>query len=99
MVPTPGRRADAAWVPCQENIEAGQPSLCPSVISNTSKEMSAFSDFRCPEDFPVFLPNAQLLDYLRRYAKRFSLREHIKFGVSDGCPAAALLPMHAGHQQ
>nr|XP_009937596.1 PREDICTED: LOW QUALITY PROTEIN: dimethylaniline monooxygenase [N-oxide-forming] 1 [Opisthocomus hoazin] len=65
-----------------ENIEAVQPSLCPSVISNTSKEMSAFSDFRCPEDFPVFLPNAQLLDYLRRYAKRFSLREHIKFGTT-----------------
>ncbi|NXM02909.1 FMO1 monooxygenase, partial [Tyrannus savana] len=65
-----------------EHIEAGRPSLYPSVISNTSKEMSAFSDFPYPEDFPVFLPNARLLDYLRRYAERFSLREHIKFGTT-----------------
>lgn len=86
-------------VPCQEHIEAGRPSLYPSVISNTSKEMSAFSDFPYPEDFPVFLPNAQLLDYLRRYAKRFGLREHIKFGVSDGCPSTAPLPAYAGHRQ
>ncbi|NWR29464.1 FMO1 monooxygenase, partial [Tachuris rubrigastra] len=65
-----------------EHIEAGRPSLYPSVISNTSKEMSAFSDFSYPEDFPVFLPNARLLDYLRCYAERFSLWEHIKFGTT-----------------
>ncbi|KFO94621.1 Dimethylaniline monooxygenase [N-oxide-forming] 1, partial [Buceros rhinoceros silvestris] len=59
--------------------EAGRPSLYSSVISNTSKEMSAFSDFPYPEDFPVFLPNAKLLDYLRRYAEHFGLRKHIKF--------------------
>ncbi|NXV88314.1 FMO1 monooxygenase, partial [Calonectris borealis] len=65
-----------------EHVEAGRPSLYPSVISNTSKEMSAFSDFPYPEDFPVFLPNAQLLEYLQHYAKHFSLREHIKFGTT-----------------
>lgn len=85
--PHPGHWADAPGVPWQEHIEAGRPSLYPSVISNTSKEMSAFSDFPFPEDFPVFLPNAQLLDYLQRYAEHFSLREHIKLGVSDWCPA------------
>ncbi|NXS55280.1 FMO1 monooxygenase, partial [Brachypteracias leptosomus] len=65
-----------------EHIEAGRPSLYPSVISNTSKEMSAFSDFPYPEDFPVFLPNAKFLDYLRRYAEHFGLREHIKCGTT-----------------
>ncbi|NXI49252.1 FMO1 monooxygenase, partial [Chloroceryle aenea] len=65
-----------------EHIEDKRPSLYPSVISNTSKEMSAFSDFPYPEDFPVFLPNALLLDYLRRYAEHFGLREHIKFGAT-----------------
>ncbi|XP_041335044.1 dimethylaniline monooxygenase [N-oxide-forming] 1 [Pyrgilauda ruficollis] len=65
-----------------EHIEAGRPSLYPSVISNTSKEMSAFSDFPFPEHFPVFLPNALLLDYLRRYTEHFSLREHIRFGTT-----------------
>ncbi|NXC29751.1 FMO1 monooxygenase, partial [Campylorhamphus procurvoides] len=62
-----------------EHIEAGRPSLYSSVISNTSKEMSSFSDFPYPEEFPVFLPNALLLDYLRRYAEHFGLREHIRF--------------------
>ncbi|NXA19156.1 FMO1 monooxygenase, partial [Ibidorhyncha struthersii] len=65
-----------------EHVEAGRASLYPSVISNTSKEMSAFSDFPYPEDFPVFLPNARLLDYLRRYAECFGLREHIRFGTT-----------------
>ncbi|NXF30293.1 FMO1 monooxygenase, partial [Nyctibius bracteatus] len=62
-----------------EHIEAKRPSLYSTVISNTSKEMSAFSDFPYPEDFPVFLPNARLLDYLRRYAEHFGLRKHMKF--------------------
>ncbi|KAL2301755.1 hypothetical protein Nmel_011151 [Mimus melanotis] len=65
-----------------EHIEAGRPSVYPSLISNTSKEMSAFSDFPFPEHFPVFLPNALLLDYLRRYAERFSLRERIRLGTT-----------------
>lgn len=83
-------------VPWQEHIEAGRPSLYPSLISNTSKEMSAFSDFPFPEHFPVFLPNALLLDYLRRYAERFSLRERISLGVSECClPCSPLLPSPA----
>ncbi|NXM87900.1 FMO1 monooxygenase, partial [Oenanthe oenanthe] len=65
-----------------EHIEAGRPSIYPSLISNTSKEMSAFSDFPFPEHFPVFLPNALLLEYLRRYAERFGLRRHISLGTT-----------------
>ncbi|NXD23176.1 FMO1 monooxygenase, partial [Spelaeornis formosus] len=65
-----------------EHIEAGRPSLYPSVISNTSKEMSAFSDFPFPEHFPVFLHNTLFLDYLRRYTERFGLRERIRFGTT-----------------
>ncbi|NWX87309.1 FMO1 monooxygenase, partial [Nothoprocta pentlandii] len=69
-----------------ESIEEGRPSLYASVVSNTSKEMSAFSDFPYPEDFPVYLPHARLLEYLRRYMERFALRQHIQLGVSkDGC--------------
>ncbi|KAI1236520.1 Dimethylaniline monooxygenase, partial [Lamprotornis superbus] len=62
-------RADV--VPWQEHIEASWPSLYPSLISNTSKEISAFSDF--PEPFPVFLPNALLLDCggNRRHSRKF----------------------------
>ncbi|KAK2540449.1 Fmo1 [Columba guinea] len=65
-----------------EHIEPGRPSLYASVISNSSKELSAFSDFPYPEDFPVFLPHAKLLDYLRRYANHFGIMEHIKLGTT-----------------
>ncbi|XP_074953153.1 dimethylaniline monooxygenase [N-oxide-forming] 4 isoform X2 [Phalacrocorax aristotelis] len=52
-----------------------------SVITNTSKEMSCFSDFPCPEDFPSFLPHSLLLEYFRMYAQHFNLLQHIRFKV------------------
>nr|XP_020670359.1 dimethylaniline monooxygenase [N-oxide-forming] 1-like isoform X1 [Pogona vitticeps] len=60
-------------------LEEGKPSLYKSLISNTCKEMSTFSDFPYPEDFPVFLPHARLLEYLRMYTDHFDLRRHIQF--------------------
>uniref|UniRef100_A0A674K3X9 Dimethylaniline monooxygenase [N-oxide-forming] n=1 Tax=Terrapene triunguis TaxID=2587831 RepID=A0A674K3X9_9SAUR len=62
-----------------EHVEDGRPSLYKSVVSNTCKEMSAFTDFPYPEDFPVFLSNSQVLEYLRMYAKHFGLLKHIQF--------------------
>lgn len=53
-----------------------------SVITNTSKEMSCFSDFPCPEDFPSYLPHHLLLEYFRMYARHFDLLRHIRFKVS-----------------
>ncbi|NWI62838.1 FMO4 monooxygenase, partial [Todus mexicanus] len=50
-----------------------------SVITNTSKEMSCFSDFPCPEDFPNYLPHSLLLEYFRMYAQHFDLLRHIHF--------------------
>uniref|UniRef100_A0A8D0DP86 Dimethylaniline monooxygenase [N-oxide-forming] n=1 Tax=Salvator merianae TaxID=96440 RepID=A0A8D0DP86_SALMN len=62
-----------------EYVEEGRPNLYKSLMSNTCKEMSAFTDFPYPEDFPVFLPHAKLLEYLRMYTKHFDLRKHIQF--------------------
>ncbi|XP_060088570.1 flavin-containing monooxygenase 1-like [Heteronotia binoei] len=62
-----------------EYVEEGRPSVYKSMVSNTCKEMSAFADFPYPEDFPVFLPNPRLLEYLRLYTKHFNLRKHIQF--------------------
>uniref|UniRef100_A0A8C5J4T9 Flavin-containing monooxygenase n=1 Tax=Junco hyemalis TaxID=40217 RepID=A0A8C5J4T9_JUNHY len=50
-----------------------------SVITNTSKEMSCFSDFPFPEDFPNYLPHSLVLEYLRMYAQHFDLLRHIRF--------------------
>ncbi|XP_015267303.1 PREDICTED: dimethylaniline monooxygenase [N-oxide-forming] 1-like [Gekko japonicus] len=62
-----------------EYVEEGRPSTYKSMVSNTCKEMSAMTDCPYPEDFPVFLPNARLLEYLRLYTKHFDLRKYIQF--------------------
>ncbi|XP_068547273.1 dimethylaniline monooxygenase [N-oxide-forming] 4-like isoform X2 [Anas acuta] len=62
-----------------DNADGGRVSVYRSVITNTSKEMSSFSDFPCPEDFPNFLPHGLLLEYFRMYARHFQLLRHIRF--------------------
>ncbi|XP_030792836.1 dimethylaniline monooxygenase [N-oxide-forming] 2 isoform X1 [Rhinopithecus roxellana] len=63
----------------KEKVEDGRASIYQSVITNTSKEMSCFSDFPMPEDFPNFLHNSKLLEYFRIFAKKFDLLKYIQF--------------------
>ncbi|XP_008846746.1 dimethylaniline monooxygenase [N-oxide-forming] 2 [Nannospalax galili] len=63
----------------KETVEDGRASIYQSVITNTSKEMSCFSDFPMPEDFPNFLHNSKLLEYFRIFAKTFDLLKYIQF--------------------
>ncbi|XP_019503363.1 PREDICTED: dimethylaniline monooxygenase [N-oxide-forming] 2 isoform X2 [Hipposideros armiger] len=65
----------------KENVEDGRASIYQSVITNTSKEMSCFSDFPMPEDFPNFLHNSKILEYFRIFAKKFDLLKYIQFQV------------------
>ncbi|XP_073499202.1 dimethylaniline monooxygenase [N-oxide-forming] 2-like [Phyllobates terribilis] len=62
-----------------DNIEDGRASIYQSVVSNTSKEIMCYSDFPFPEDFPNFLPNSKLLEYLRKYAEHFNLLKYVQF--------------------
>ncbi|NXG69095.1 FMO4 monooxygenase, partial [Baryphthengus martii] len=61
------------------SVDERRVSVYRSVITNTSKEMSCFSDFPCPEDFPNYLPHSLLLEYFRMYAQHFDLLQHIRF--------------------
>uniref|UniRef100_A0A8C0J1E2 Flavin-containing monooxygenase n=1 Tax=Chelonoidis abingdonii TaxID=106734 RepID=A0A8C0J1E2_CHEAB len=63
----------------KEKVEEGRASIYQSVFTNSSKEMSCFSDFPMPEHFPNFLHNTRFLEYLKLYAKRFDLLNYIKF--------------------
>ncbi|XP_011826204.1 PREDICTED: dimethylaniline monooxygenase [N-oxide-forming] 2 isoform X1 [Mandrillus leucophaeus] len=63
----------------KEKVEDGRASIYQSVVTNTSKEMSCFSDFPMPEDFPNFLHNSKLLEYFRIFAKKFDLLKYIQF--------------------
>ncbi|XP_061201419.1 flavin-containing monooxygenase 5-like isoform X3 [Neopsephotus bourkii] len=61
------------------SMDSGRFSVYRSVITNTSKEMSCFSDFPCPEYFPSYLPHSLLMEYFRMYARHFDLLRHIHF--------------------
>uniref|UniRef100_A0A4W2GJX4 Flavin-containing monooxygenase n=1 Tax=Bos indicus x Bos taurus TaxID=30522 RepID=A0A4W2GJX4_BOBOX len=50
-----------------------------SVISNTSKEMMAYSDYPFPDHFPNYLHNSKIMEYLHMYVKHFHLLKHIRF--------------------
>ncbi|KAE8610772.1 hypothetical protein XENTR_v10012238 [Xenopus tropicalis] len=63
----------------KENPEDGRASIYNSVISNTSKEMTCYSDFPIPEDYPNYMHNSKLLQYFRLYAEHFNLLQYIRF--------------------
>ncbi|NXK64638.1 FMO4 monooxygenase, partial [Sylvietta virens] len=64
------------YTDCTDNRRV---SVYRSVITNTSKEMSCFSDFPFPEDFPSYLPHSLVLEYFRMYARHFDLLRHVRF--------------------
>jgi len=47
----------------------------------SSKRMTEFRDFPLPADWPPYIGHAQALAYLERYAERFGLLPHIRFGT------------------
>lgn len=56
-----------------------QPSVMKSTVINTSKEMSAFSDFPPPKEFANFMHNTYMLEYFRLYAEHFDLLRYIQY--------------------
>ncbi|XP_061174812.1 flavin-containing monooxygenase 5-like [Saccostrea echinata] len=57
----------------------GDPSLYNSCSINTSKEMTCYSDFPIPKDFPNFMAHRHFKSYLKLYAEHFGLMKYIKF--------------------
>ncbi|KAM9324780.1 dimethylaniline monooxygenase [N-oxide-forming] 2-like [Gastrophryne carolinensis] len=62
-----------------DEVEDGRASIYSSLVTNSSKEAMAFSDFPMPEDFPNFLPSYKYLEYLKLYAEKFNLLKYIQF--------------------
>uniref|UniRef100_A0A8D0IZP1 Flavin-containing monooxygenase n=1 Tax=Sus scrofa TaxID=9823 RepID=A0A8D0IZP1_PIG len=65
----------------EEKTESGRPTVYKSTICNTSKEMTAYSDYPFPDHFPNYLHNSKIIEYLQMYAKHFHLLKHIQFLV------------------
>jgi len=52
---------------------------CRSTVTNTMKEITCYSDFPVPGDFPNYLHHSKFLAYLGMYADHFQLRQYIRF--------------------
>ena len=50
-----------------------------STVTNTSKLMTGFSDFPMPKEFPNYLPQTLMQEYLKMYAKEFDLEKYVDF--------------------
>uniref|UniRef100_A0A452VCU8 Flavin-containing monooxygenase n=1 Tax=Ursus maritimus TaxID=29073 RepID=A0A452VCU8_URSMA len=65
----------------EEKAQSGRPSIYESATSNTSKEMTTYSDYPFPDHFPNYLHNSRIMDYLRMYVQHFDFTKHIRFLV------------------
>uniref|UniRef100_A0A8C5KC31 Flavin-containing monooxygenase n=1 Tax=Jaculus jaculus TaxID=51337 RepID=A0A8C5KC31_JACJA len=63
----------------EEAPESGSPGIYKSLTCNTSKEMTAFSDYPVPDHYPNYMHNSRMMEYLRMYARHFGLMNHIQF--------------------
>ncbi|KAI6187355.1 Dimethylaniline monooxygenase [N-oxide-forming] [Aphelenchoides besseyi] len=58
--------------------ETNESSVMKSTVINTSKEMTAYSDFPPPASYPNFMHNRMMLEYLKSYAEKYDLRKYIR---------------------
>ncbi|RWS22821.1 dimethylaniline monooxygenase [N-oxide-forming] 5-like protein, partial [Leptotrombidium deliense] len=66
------------WRYREEDIE-GVPSVTKNTIINTSKEMSAYSDFPPEANYPNYMPNKDMCRYFEQYTEHFNLYPKIRF--------------------
>ncbi|KAF8777028.1 Dimethylaniline monooxygenase [N-oxide-forming] like protein [Argiope bruennichi] len=66
------------WRYREEDVH-GLGSVMKSTIINSSKEVSAFSDFPPPKEFPNYMHNSKMIRYIEMYAENFDLTRHITF--------------------
>ncbi|KHN87424.1 Dimethylaniline monooxygenase [N-oxide-forming] 5 [Toxocara canis] len=57
-------------------------TIMKSTISNTSKEMMAYSDFPPSADYPNFMHNSMIMHYVNEYAEKFDLLRDIRFDAN-----------------
>jgi len=65
----------------QWQTTASHSGVWPGMRTNTSRAMTAFSDFPAPADHPLHPPATQLHAYLRAYAEHFGVAPRIRFGT------------------
>ncbi|XP_077636766.1 flavin-containing monooxygenase 3 [Crocuta crocuta] len=62
-----------------DHAEEGRASIYHSVFTNSSKEMMCFPDFPYPDNFPNFMHNNKIQEYITVFAKEKNLLKYIQF--------------------
>ncbi|CAG2106556.1 unnamed protein product, partial [Medioppia subpectinata] len=57
----------------------GNAMIMKTLVCNTSKEMTAFSDIPPPDDYPNYMPNHYMAKYLDTCAERINFNTHTKY--------------------
>lgn len=57
----------------------GIASVTRATVINSSKEMSAYSDFPPPKELPNYCHNSQMVRYFDEYAEKFGVNKFVKF--------------------
>ncbi len=68
----------------QWNTTASHSGVWPGMHTNTSRAMTAFSDFPAPTDHPLHPAAEQVHAYLRAYAREFGVIDRIRFRTRVG---------------
>ncbi|XP_071821857.1 flavin-containing monooxygenase 1-like [Apostichopus japonicus] len=68
------------WAPHKQNIDK-EGAVYPSLIFNSSKEMSCFSDYPYPKSYPPYIRPSQQFEYLESYANQFGLHDYIRLNT------------------
>src|SRR3984957_15791099 len=55
--------------------------IWPSMVTNTSRLLTCFSDLAPEPGIPLFPSNAEILGYLKRYARAFEILSQIRFNT------------------
>ena len=65
----------------QWNVRSPHSGIWPSMVTNTSRLLTCFSDLAPEPGTPIFPSNVEILAYLKRYARAFDLPFQVRFGT------------------
>src|SRR5246500_5333166 len=65
----------------QWNVRSPHSGVWPSMVTNTSRLLTCFSDLALESGTPIFPSNQEILAYLKRYARRFDILSQVRLGT------------------
>ena len=65
----------------QWNVRSPHSGIWPSMVTNTSRWLTCFSDFDLEPEAAIFPSNKEILAYLKRYARKFDLLSRVRLGT------------------